>query len=386
LGRAFAALQRVESAAPTGLRVGYRIAHQLVRAELERIPAAGGRYLTQGVTVSTFLPMRAVPFKVVFLAGMGEGAFPARDAARELDLRAGPGARRVPGDVSPREQDQYVFLETLLCARERLYVSYVDRHEAHGEPLGPSSTVLELLELLERGYLRGGREAVTRAAPPLRRHEDGAACAVIPAAARERRAARLGRTLEEETAGRTVPEWPALRKALAPDALAALAPALGWTAPRAASSATPTAEPTARTLTFRHVLRFLQCPLQGSASVLLPFSALEVDDEAAAAFREHEDFDLPWPRAMPLLREALRGRLRARARARRRRARARVRRRLRAGGARRDAASRHVRRGDARPAPRMPPRLARHAREAGRARRCARGAPTSGHAPRAPET
>jgi hypothetical protein len=58
-------------------------------------------------------------------------------------------------------------------------------------------------------------------------------------------------------------------------------------------------------LTFRHLLRFLQCPLQGSASVHLPFSALDVEDDAAAAFREHEDFDLPWPRAVPLLREAL---------------------------------------------------------------------------------
>jgi exodeoxyribonuclease V gamma subunit len=267
------------------------------------LPSGGGRYLTQGVSVSTFLPMRAVPFKVVFLAGMGEGRFPAGEAPRELDLRAGPGSQRLPGDVSPREQDQYTFLEALLCARERLYVSYVDRHEANGEPLGPSSTVLELVDMLEAGYLRRGREALFRAPPPLRRHEDDAAVAVLPAAARERRAARLGAALEAAAGGRTLPEWPALREALHPDALAALAPAVGLAAPRPPAATARRA----RALTLRHVLRFLQCPLQGAASALLPFAPVEVEEEAAAAFREHEDLDVPWPRAVPLLREALAG-------------------------------------------------------------------------------
>ncbi|HVZ74806.1 MAG TPA: exodeoxyribonuclease V subunit gamma [Polyangia bacterium] len=304
LGKVYTALERLATTAPPGLRVGYRIVRELVTAELGRLPARGARYLTQGVAVSTFLPMRAVPFEVVFLAGMGEGRFPARETTRELDLRAGARARRVPGDVSPREQDQYMFLEALLCARERLYVSYVDRHEVSGEPLGPASTALELLEILDEGYLRGGRAAVTRTPPPMRRHEDDAACAVIPAAARERRAARLGRTLEARADGRTLPEWPVLRKTLSPAALAALGPALSWTSPSASNTAAQ-AERSTRRLTMRHVLRFLQCPLQGSARALLPFYADELDDEAAAATREHEDFDLPWPAAVPLLREAL---------------------------------------------------------------------------------
>ncbi|MDB4983234.1 MAG: Exodeoxyribonuclease, partial [Myxococcales bacterium] len=102
LGRVFGELARLEAAAPAGLRVGYRIARELVQEALTALPARGGRYLTQGVTVSTFLPMRAVPFQVIFLAGMGEGRFPAREMARVLDLRAGPGARRLPGVVTPR--------------------------------------------------------------------------------------------------------------------------------------------------------------------------------------------------------------------------------------------------------------------------------------------
>ena len=44
-----------------------------------------------------------------------------RDSARSICAAAAPQ----PGDVTPREQDQYLFLETLLSARERLTLSYV---------------------------------------------------------------------------------------------------------------------------------------------------------------------------------------------------------------------------------------------------------------------
>ncbi|HSZ82964.1 MAG TPA: exodeoxyribonuclease V subunit gamma [Polyangia bacterium] len=302
LARVFAELQRLESVAPADLRVRYRIAHELVRAALAALPARGGRYLTQGVTVSTFLPMRAVPFAAVFMVGMGEGLFPAPERARELDLRGRD--HRVPGDVSVREQDQYMFLETLLCARARVTISYVDRDAVSGEARGPSSTVLELLDMLEAGYLRGGDASlVKRAAPPLRRHEDDATCAVVPAAARERRAARLGRAMQAAAGGRVLPEWLGLRTALAPEALAALGPALAWTAPREAARAASSRA--TRVLSFRQLLRFMQCPLQGSALALLPMGDADAEAEAAAAFREHEDFDLAWPRALAPLRDAL---------------------------------------------------------------------------------
>jgi exodeoxyribonuclease V gamma subunit len=306
LARVFAELQRLGAIAPAGFRVGYRIACELLRAALEAMPSHAGRYLTQGVTVSTFLPMRAVPFKAVFLAGMGERQFPATERPRELDLR---GENRLPGDVNAREKDQYMFLETLLCAREHLTISYVDRNDVTGEAIGPSSTVLDLLDMLKAGYLRDGAAgAITRPTTALRRHEDDAAAAIIPAAARERRAARLGQSLRDATGGRAVPEWTALRTMLAPDAVAALGPALAWAGPHAPAAPT-SAERSTRILPFARLLRFLQCPLQGSALALLPLGGDDADESAAAAFREHEDFELPRPRALGLLREALAGAL-----------------------------------------------------------------------------
>ena len=76
--------------------------------------------------------MRAIPFRVAFLLGMGEGRFPTTERRDPLDLRA---RRRRVGDVTPAERDKYVFLEALLCARERFYVSWVSRDALTGDPI-----------------------------------------------------------------------------------------------------------------------------------------------------------------------------------------------------------------------------------------------------------
>jgi exodeoxyribonuclease V gamma subunit len=158
------ALRRVNDLADMkldGKKLTYRIPYELVRSELAGFTGSLGQYLVDGVVVSTFLPMRAIPFKVIFIAGLGEKQFPTADRKNLLDLRQ---ARRHAGDVSPREQDNYMFLETMLSAREKLYLSYVGRDELTGDRLEPSSVVLELRHMLERGYVGEIRE---RTFPPL---------------------------------------------------------------------------------------------------------------------------------------------------------------------------------------------------------------------------
>ena len=62
-------------------------------------------------------------------------------------------AHRQIGDVSPRERDKYLFLETVACATIAYIFSYVDRDAQTGDALEPSSVVNELIR-----YLHGGRE------------------------------------------------------------------------------------------------------------------------------------------------------------------------------------------------------------------------------------
>jgi exodeoxyribonuclease V gamma subunit len=171
LGRCRATLDDLDGVGLQDLPVSYRMAAELARNALASIPGSRGQYLARGVTVASFVPMRAIPFRVVFVLGLSQGDFPRSARRGDLDLRE---ARREPGDVTPREQDLYMFLETLLCARDRLVLSYLGRDEITGEELPPSPVVLELREILSSGYLAAGEveRLFDGAKPPLRRYAD----------------------------------------------------------------------------------------------------------------------------------------------------------------------------------------------------------------------
>ncbi|MBX7195614.1 MAG: exodeoxyribonuclease V subunit gamma, partial [Sandaracinaceae bacterium] len=140
-------------------RYGADLALGLAAGALEEVAAVRGEPQALGVVVASLLPMRAIPFRVVFVLGMGEGQFPEEGLELGLDLRR---AQWRPGDVTHEERDRYAFLETLLSTRERLFLSYVARDEHTGDPRAPSSVVTELAEAA------GG---LLELRPPARRHE-----------------------------------------------------------------------------------------------------------------------------------------------------------------------------------------------------------------------
>ena len=100
-----------------------------------------GGYLTHGVTIAGLRPMRPVPFKQVYVLGLGAGGFPGRTSSSTLDIR-GTGWRL--GDVSIPDTNRFLFLETLMAVRDRLVISYPNRDIEKDAELFPSSVVLEL--------------------------------------------------------------------------------------------------------------------------------------------------------------------------------------------------------------------------------------------------
>ncbi|MBX3274948.1 MAG: exodeoxyribonuclease V subunit gamma [Sandaracinaceae bacterium] len=262
-------------------RVRYPVVWELLRGPLEELTGTRGAHLADGVAVSSLVPMRAIPFRVIFVLGLGEGRFPAADRRDALDLRA---ARRMAGDVTPPERDRYTFLETLLCARERLILSYVARDEQTGEPLAPSVVVTELLDVIEDGYLPGARDTLVKRDLPLHRHDDEAARAILPEAAREAEARRLGRPLREALDDAALPLGAGeAARALARDP--ALERALGL-APLPERAAAREREGTLR-LSLAALRRFLECPLQGWARAVL---RVEEDRPDVAATTSEEPF------------------------------------------------------------------------------------------------
>jgi exodeoxyribonuclease V gamma subunit len=295
-----------------GIKVSGRTAAAIAERALAELPGGQGRYLAEGVVVSSFLPMRAIPFKAVFLLGLGEGLFPAAGRRDALDLRA---AKRRAGDVDPSERDRYMFLETLLCTREKLYLSYVRRDEQTGDPLQPSAVVQELLHTLKNGYLGDEGLKQLKVEPALRRYDDFLSHpdTFIDEAKIEAQVQMIAAAWQRHSGTPAVEDpasgFNAIRKYAAPGEWEKLAAMLKLPAgppgfENAASKINPEAalfgSRAEAVLTVAVLRRFLECPMQGWASAMLGLAETE-DDQAD---REEEDFELTRLAETTLLRSA----------------------------------------------------------------------------------
>lgn len=110
-----------------------------------------GRFLAGGVTFCSLMPLRAIPFQVVCLAGMNEADYPRKSQTNDFDLMSLAGQYR-PGDRSRREDDRYLMLEALLSARRVLSISWTGRSLQDGSPCPPSVLVSQLRDYLAAGW------------------------------------------------------------------------------------------------------------------------------------------------------------------------------------------------------------------------------------------
>jgi exodeoxyribonuclease V gamma subunit len=107
-------------------------------------PAHGG-VPTGGVTFSAMSSLRGLPFQVVCVVGLDDGAFPTARRPPEFDLMNLQPRR---GDRQRRTDERNLFLDLLLAARHSVYLSYRGRSVRDNTPLPPSVLVSELLDVL----------------------------------------------------------------------------------------------------------------------------------------------------------------------------------------------------------------------------------------------
>jgi exodeoxyribonuclease V gamma subunit len=106
-------------------------------------------FISGGVTFCAMLPMRSIPFKVVCLVGMNSDDFPRETKTVEFDLMA---KNPKIGDRSKRNDDKYLFLEALLSARKKFYISYVGQNIQDNTRIHPSVLVSELVDYIQEGF------------------------------------------------------------------------------------------------------------------------------------------------------------------------------------------------------------------------------------------
>jgi len=190
---ALAALRRAIHAIETeaeGLdpELEFNVVRDVLRERLAAVPERQ-RFLMGGVTFCGMVPQRAVPFRVIAVLGLDDGAFPRAAGDGGIDLMS-RYARL--GDRDVRNDDRWLFLETVMAAREHLHLSYVGEGVRDAKPRNPAQPLAELMNLLEGAEGRvvgagGEKEAATDGTPWLAKH----ALQPINAGYFDRRDARL---------------------------------------------------------------------------------------------------------------------------------------------------------------------------------------------------
>lgn len=113
--------------------------------------AGAQRFMTGRVTFCDMVPMRSIPFRAVCLIGLNGTDFPRSQRPPSFDLMARSPRR---GDRSRRRDDRYLFLESILSARDLLYLSYVGHDQRDNSVKVPSIVLSELQDYLAAGYRR----------------------------------------------------------------------------------------------------------------------------------------------------------------------------------------------------------------------------------------
>ncbi|MEP6595351.1 MAG: exodeoxyribonuclease V subunit gamma, partial [Ginsengibacter sp.] len=101
-----------------------------------------------GITFCSLIPMRSIPFKVVALLGMNFDKFPRKENNVSFNLMEKEKRR---GDRNVKENDKHLFLETLLSAKNYLYISYIGQSVKNNSTLPPSVLVDELIDYIASG-------------------------------------------------------------------------------------------------------------------------------------------------------------------------------------------------------------------------------------------
>ncbi|MBT8467605.1 MAG: exodeoxyribonuclease V subunit gamma, partial [Deltaproteobacteria bacterium] len=123
------------------------VSRELAGLLLRETPAVG--FMRRGVTIAELVPLRPVPFRLVCLVGMSEESFPRADKRLSFDETRDS---QQPGDRNKRNDDRHAFLQAILCARDRLIVTYGAASSRSRDGASPSPLVWELRETVNRYY------------------------------------------------------------------------------------------------------------------------------------------------------------------------------------------------------------------------------------------
>ncbi len=120
-------------------------------AQLTNISASSGGF-GHGITISTYVPNRGLPYKYIAVLGFNEGVFPRKEIRPSYDLIHNSP---LPGDRILKEDDSYLFFQIVQSAQERLYFSYLGQSQYSENKQLPSILLQQLMDVLKKSGLEG---------------------------------------------------------------------------------------------------------------------------------------------------------------------------------------------------------------------------------------
>ncbi|MFH2091261.1 MAG: exodeoxyribonuclease V subunit gamma [Pseudomonadota bacterium] len=124
------------------------IIFSLVEQKLD-LSIAYGNFMAGKITFCNIMPMRSIPFKIVVLMGMDEKSFPRKTFGPGFDLiKKYPW----PGDKIDRNEDRYLFLESLLSARSKFIITYTGMSIKDNSLIPCSGVVSELAQTIDQSF------------------------------------------------------------------------------------------------------------------------------------------------------------------------------------------------------------------------------------------
>lgn len=124
-------------------KIDIKYIKRYIEENIENIEFRKGSFLSDGVTISKMVPMKPIPFKIIYIIGLNEDIFPSYQSETSIDLR-----QKFPDYITKTEVDNYLFLETILSAQNKLYLTYVSKDIQKDAILYPSSCIKDLVSYM----------------------------------------------------------------------------------------------------------------------------------------------------------------------------------------------------------------------------------------------
>lgn len=126
------------------------VSFPIIRDILEKAELSGNNstaFLRGKITFCSMVPMRTIPMSVIAVLGLNAGEFPRRDITAGFNLIAKDVKLT---DRSRNLEDRYLLLETLLAAKEKLFIFYNGQSAKDNSEIFPTPPLAELIQYLNR--------------------------------------------------------------------------------------------------------------------------------------------------------------------------------------------------------------------------------------------